>query len=115
MDGKNKVIIGAGIGLGLLGAGAVIKLTKSENERGQKDMLQFEYEGSCKEVEPIKELSPAEKEKISDMVKGMSESELRVVLENIPVGLMFDEVLTRLAHYNAFASQIQNAMEYLPK
>ena len=82
----------------------------SEKEMDEQLEMYTMYEG-----ELIKTLTQAEKEKISDMVKGMSETELRIVLENIPVGLMFDEVLTRLAHYNAFASQIQNAMEYLPK
>lgn len=78
-------------------------------------MLQFEYEGNCKEEEPIKDLSPAEKEKISDIIKGMSESEVRVVLTNIPVGLMFDEVLARMAMYDNFASSIQDSLKYLPK
>ena len=85
-------------------------MNMTEKEMDEQLEMYKMYEG-----ELIKTLTQAEKEKISDMIKGMSETELRVVLENIPVGLMFDEVLARLAHYNAFASQIQNAMEYLPK
>ena len=112
MKRKSKVAIGAGIGLGLLGTGALIF---ERVERRQKEMLQFEYEGIWKETEAVKELSAPEKEKISDMIKGMDESELRVVLQNIPVGLMFDEVLARMSMYNNFASSIQDSLKYLPK
>ena len=62
-----------------------------------------------------KELSPIEKEKLGNMIEGMSEPELRVVLSHIPVGLMFDEVLARLAQYEQFTMYIQDAFECLPK
>lgn len=68
-----------------------------------------------REDEVVKSLSAPEKEKISDMIKAMDESELRVVLQNIPVGLMFDEVLARMAMYDNFANGIQDALKYLPK
>lgn len=62
-----------------------------------------------------RELSPIEKEKISDSIKGMSEQELRVALRHIPVGLMFDEIGARLVAHEQFAAHIQEALECLPK
>lgn len=56
-----------------------------------------------------------EKEKISDIIKGMSEQELRIVLQNIPVGLMFDEIGDRLSMYEQFATSIQDAFNCLPR
>lgn len=72
-------------------------------------------EGVCENTESIKELSPIEKEKISDSIKGMSEQELRIVLQNIPVGLMFDEVMVRLAKYEQFTDYVQDALNCLPR
>lgn len=63
----------------------------------------------------VKELSPIEKEKLGNMIEGMSELELREVLSHIPVALMFDEVMVRLDQYDRFTKYIQDAFECLPK
>lgn len=63
----------------------------------------------------MRELSQIEKEKLGNMIEGMSKLELREVLKHIPVGLMFDEVLVRLAQYEQFTMYIQDAFECFPK
>ena len=75
----------------------------------------FVEEGVCVNMEPVKELLPVEVEKINGMIKGMSEQEIRVVLHNIPVGLMFDEIGARLAMHEQFAQNIQDALKSLPR
>ena len=68
-----------------------------------------------REPTPLPELLPIEKEKINGMIRGMSEQEIRVVLQNIPVGLMFDEIGARLAMHEQFAMTIQDALKCLPR
>lgn len=63
----------------------------------------------------MRELSQIEKEKLGNMIEGMSELELREVLRHIPVGLMFNEVLVKLDQYEQFTMYIQDAFECLPK
>lgn len=68
-----------------------------------------------REPTPSPELLPIEKEKINGMIQGMSEQEIRVVLQNIPVELMFDEIGARLAAHEQFAMTIQDALKCLPR
>ena len=88
-------------------------------ERRPNNMFIDQYEDfeEVREGEPIPspELLPIEKEKINGMIQGMSEQEIRVVLQNIPVGLMFDEIGARLAMHEQFAMTIQDALKCLPR
>lgn len=55
-------------------------------------------------------LSAIEKEKIVNMVKGMSEEEMRVALENIPIDMMFTYIGSVLEKNRKFAQTIQDAV-----
>ena len=114
-------MVGVGLAAGLTGGIYAFSKQELKIERG-KNMFIDQYEdfeevgeGVCVKEEPIKELSPIEKEKINGMIQGMSEQEIRVVLQNIPVGLMFDEIGARLAAHEQFAMNIQDALKCLPR
>ena len=121
-------MVGVGLAAGLTGGIYAFSKQELKVERRLKNMVfngnEFTeiregvgvcVEGNCSEKEPIKELSPIEKEKINCMIQGMSEQEIRVVLQNIPVGLMFDEIGARLAAHEHFAMSIQDALKCLPR
>lgn len=59
---------------------------------------------------PKPSLSAIEKEKIVNMVKGMSEEEMRVALENIPIDMMFTYIGSVLEKNRKFAQTIQDAV-----
>lgn len=58
-------------------------------------------------------LSPIEKEKISSMVNGMSEEEMKITLQNIPMALIFNHIAGVLERNRQFAQSIQDAMNRL--
>lgn len=58
-------------------------------------------------------LSPIEKEKISSMVNGMSEEEMKITLQNIPMDLIFYHIAGVLERNRQFAQSIQDAMNRL--
>ena len=58
-------------------------------------------------------LSPIEKEKIKDVVKGMSEEEMKITLQNIPMELIFNHIAGVLERNRQFAQSIQDAMSKL--
>ena len=122
MKNEVKIVVGVGVAAGLTGGIYAFSKQELKIERRQQDMFMDQYEdfeevgeGVCVKEEPIKELSPIEKEKINGMIQGMSEQEIRVVLQNIPVGLMFDEIGARLAAHEQFAMNIQDALKCLPR
>lgn len=123
MDKKFKIVVGVGLTAGTVaGAYYLGKRELKVDERSKNNMLNTKgaieekfVEGACVNEEPIKELLPIEVEKINGMIRGMSEQELRVVLQNIPVGLMFDEIGARLAAHEQFAMHIQDALNCLPR
>lgn len=123
---KTKLIVGLGLAAGGA-AGAYYLINKKRrclnnsdgvsNERRHKESMIFNgNEFTERENETIEGgLLSIEKEKISDIIKAMSEQELRVALHHIPVGLMFDEIGARLVAHEQFAAHIQEALECLPK
>lgn len=115
MNKKFKIVGGISLAAGMVAV--VYRLSKKErnNMLFNENELTENEDGVCENTESIKELSPIEKEKISDSIKGMSEQELRIVLQNIPVGLMFDEVMVRLAKYEQFTDYVQDALNCLPR
>lgn len=58
-------------------------------------------------------LSPIEKEKIKNMVTGMSEEEMKITLQNIPMTLIFDHITGVLEKNRQFAQSVQDAMNRL--
>lgn len=132
MKNEIKIVVGVGLAAGL--TGGIYAFSKQElkverrclnnsegmsSERRPNNMFIDQYEDfeEVREGEPtpLPELSPIEKEKINGMIQGMSEQEIRVVLQNIPVGLMFDEIGARLAAHEHFAMSIQDALKCLPR
>lgn len=118
MKNEVKIVLGVGLVTGLTGGIYAFSKQELKIERG-KNMFIDQYEDfeEVREGEPIPlpELLPIEKEKINGMIQGMSEQEIRVVLQNIPVGLMFDEIGARLAMHEQFAMTIQDALKCLPR
>lgn len=58
-------------------------------------------------------LSAIEKEKIVNMVSGMSDEEMKITLQNIPMTLIFDHITGVLEKNRQFAQSVQDAMNRL--
>ena len=116
---KNEIKIVAGVGLvaGAVAGAYLLNRQKSGCERSKENMLDINgtIEGVRDGNTKAETLLPVEVEKINGMIQGMSEEEIRVVLQNIPVGLMFDEIGARLAMHEQFAMSIQDALKCLPR
>ena len=67
----------------------------------------------------VEQLSNAEAEKINDMVRGMTEMQMRQVLICIPYKFLYDELIYRyerlLDHYSKTAEEVAAMTDILPQ
>lgn len=59
------------------------------------------------------ELSKAEKDKYINMIKGMSQEELELVVDTIPVKMCLNRIIKELNKYDQFAGTVRNAFDIL--
>lgn len=60
--------------------------------------------------EPTKDLSPLERESVANQIKVMSEREMQIVLENIPMDLIFSHIGNVLEKNRKFIQSINDAV-----
>lgn len=111
----NKRIITIGIGTAFTGV-VLINLylkRRTNNMIGIHDDLAKINTNETKEMCKVDNLSPFEKEKLTDTIKGMSEEEMRIVLQNIPIDLVFDHIKSVMEMHRQFAQSIQSSFDIL--
>lgn len=61
------------------------------------------------------ELNKAEKDKYINMIKGMSQAELELVVDTIPVKMCLNRIIKELNKYDQFAGTVRGAFDILGK
>lgn len=116
LNKTEKILIGANVVLGTVLVGTALNERRNNkmNSEFKKQVESFVGElDKCVNVEPTKELSPIERETIANQIKGMTEEEMRVTLENIPMDLIFKHIGAVLEKNRKFVQSINDAMDIL--
>lgn len=113
LNKKGKVIAG-GVGIGVVSALAYERSKEMFEKEKKKDNVAEEILKSAAQVnQGPKKLAPIEKETIGERIQSMSEEEQILVLEKIPMDLIFRHIGNVLEKNRKFIQGINDAMDIL--
>lgn len=96
-----------------------IDISDTEEFGDDRDILKNIGSENAKKVcvmkEDSKEVSPMEREAIIQSVRGMNKEQLEIMLDNVPIEMVYNRLGRELERNKAFINSMKNAMSLITK